>query len=50
MIDLRGGNTVRVTKVKGHADEGMVADGRVRVLNQLGNNCADEAADFVVEG
>ena len=45
MIDLRGSNTVRVTKVKGHADEGMVADGRVRVLDRLGNN-ADEAADF----
>ena len=29
MIDLRGSNTVRVTKVKGHADEGVVADGRV---------------------
>ena len=23
MIDLRGCNTVRITKVKGHADEGM---------------------------
>ena len=23
MIDLRGTNTVRVTKVKGHADEGV---------------------------
>ena len=46
MIDLRGGDTVRITKVKGHADEGMVADGRVRVLDRLGNNAADEAADF----
>ena len=46
MIDLRGSNTVRITKVKGHADEGMVADGRVRVLDRLGNNAADEAADF----
>ena len=46
MIDLRGNNTVRVTKVKGHADEGMVADGRVRVLDRLGNNAADEAANF----
>ena len=46
MIDLRGSNTVRVAKVKGHADEGMVADGRVRVLDRLGNNAADEAADF----
>ena len=46
MIDLRGSNTVRITKVKGHADEGMVADGRVRMLDRLGNNAADEAADF----
>ena len=46
MIDLRGSNTVRVTKVKRHADEGMVADGRVRELDRLGNNAADEAADF----
>ena len=46
MIDLRGSDTVRVTKVKGHADEGMVSDGRVRELDRLGNNAADEAADF----
>ena len=46
MIDLRGSNTVRVTKVKGHADEGMVSDGRVRELDRLGNNAAVEAADF----
>ena len=46
MIDLRGRNTIRVTKVKGHADEGMVSDGRVRELDRIGNNAADEAADF----
>ena len=46
MIDLRGSSTVRITKVKGHADGGMVADGRVRMLDRLGNNAADEAADF----
>ena len=46
MIDLRGSNTVRVTEVKGHADEGMVSDGRVRELDRLGNDAADEAADF----
>ena len=46
MIDLRGLNTARVTKVKGHADEGMVFDVRVRELDRLGNNAADEAADF----
>ena len=46
MLDLRGRNTVRVTNVKGHADEGMVFDGRVRELDRLGNNAADEAAGF----
>ena len=33
-------------EVKGHADEGVVSDGRVRELDRLGNNAADEAADF----
>ena len=30
MLRLKGLNTIRVTEVKGHADEGMVLDGRVR--------------------
>ena len=46
MIDLRGSNTVRVTNVKGHADDVMVLHGRVRELDRLGNSAADEAADF----
>ena len=46
MLHLRGPDTVRVSKVKGHADEGMVLDGRVREVDRLGNNAADEAADF----
>ena len=46
MIGFRGRDTVRVTKVKGRADEGVVSDGRVRELDRLGNNAADEAADF----
>ena len=33
-------------KVKGHADEAMVLDGRVRDLGSLCINAADEAADF----
>ena len=43
MLHLRGLDTVRITKVKGHADEGMVLDGRVRELDRL---LLDEAADF----
>ena len=46
MLHLRGLDTVKISKVKGHADDGMVLDGRVRDLDRLGNNAADEAADF----
>ena len=46
MLDLRGRDTVRITKVKGHADGGMVLDGRVREVDRFGNDAADEAADF----
>ena len=33
-------------KAKSHADEDMVQAGRVRELDRIGNNAADEAADF----
>ena len=46
MLHLWGLDTVRITKVEGHADEGMVLDGRVREVDRLGNNAADEASDF----
>ena len=47
MLHLRGLDTVRIPKVKGHADHGMVLDGRVREVDRLGNDAAaDEAADF----
>ena len=46
MLDLRGRDTVRITKVKGHADEVMDLGGRVRELDRLGNDAADDAADF----
>ena len=46
MLCLRGFDTVRVSKVKGHASEDMVVHGRVRDLDRLGNKAADEAADF----
>ena len=39
-------DTIRITKVKRHGDEGMVRDGGVRELDRFGNNAADEAADF----
>ena len=46
MLQLRGLDTVRITKVKGHADEGMVRDDEVCEQDRVGNNAADEAADF----
>ena len=46
MIRLRSFDTVQITKGKGHADQGMVLDGRVREVDRLGDNVADEAAYF----
>ena len=46
MLRLRVLDTVRISKVKGHADEALVRTGGVRELDQLGNDGADEAADF----
>ena len=45
MLHLRGLDTVRISKVKGHAD-GMVLRGQVRREDRLGNDAVDEAADF----
>ena len=46
MLRLGGLDTVRITKVKGHADDAMVLHGQVRQDDRLGNSAADEAADF----
>ena len=46
MLRNRGLDTVRISKVKGHADDGMVLHGQVRRDDRLGNDAADEAADF----
>ena len=45
ILEMRGRDTVRISKVKGLADEGMVREGGVRELDRSGNNAADEAAD-----
>ena len=42
----QGPDSAQVSKVKGHADESMVRDGRVRMLDKIGNDLADRAADF----
>ena len=46
MIRTRGRETVRVTKVKGHAEDADVQSGRVRLEDQVGNAEADTAADL----
>ena len=46
VLRLGSPDTVRITKVMGHADEAMVRDGRVRDLDRVGNSAADDAADF----
>ena len=46
MIQARSRDTVRVTKVKGHAAGGDVEHGRVRLEDQVGNAEADAAADL----
>ena len=46
MIRSRGRDTVRVTKVKGHAEDVDVQQGRVRLVDQQGNAEADTAADL----
>ena len=46
MLEMRERDTVRLSKVKEHADESMVREGGVRELDRTGNNAADEAADF----
>ena len=46
MIQQRGVRSVKISKVKGHADDDMVAVGRVRVEDRVGNDLADRAADF----
>ena len=46
MIRTRGRETVRVTKVKTHAEDVDVQSGRVRLEDQLGNAEADTAANL----
>ena len=46
MIRTRDRETVRVTKVKGHAEDVDVQQGRVRLEDQVGNTEADAAADL----
>ena len=46
LLSIRGEGTVCISKVKGHADEGLVRSGQVRAVDRFGYSRADEAADF----
>ena len=46
LVKARGPGTTAISKVKGHADEGLVRGGRVREADKVGNHMADEAADL----
>ena len=43
LVQQRGPRATFCTKVKGHATDQMVADGRVRLQDQQGNAAADAA-------
>ena len=47
MIQAWGRDTVRVTKVKGHATDDDVEHGRVRLADKVGNAEADAAVDVI---
>ena len=46
VLSLRGFDSVKVSKVKGHATRAMVDNGDVRLDDLVGNNGADAAADL----
>ena len=46
LVTIRGPKTTAISKVKGHADEGLVRGGRVQELDKIGNDMADQAADL----
>ena len=48
MLRLGGLNTIRISKVKGHADEDMVHDGWVGEVDRLGNNATARLLTLVV--
>ena len=46
MVLYRSASSVKVSKVKGHATDALVAEGRVLKEDKEGNDAADIAADF----
>ena len=50
MLRIRGLGSVRISKVKGHADEAMIRAGTVRGLDKLGNDGLMRLLILVVGG
>ena len=46
LVFARGADSTAISEVKGHADEGLVRRGQVRLADKIGNDLADEAADI----
>ena len=46
LVRTRGPQTVFITKVKGHATQEMVDEGKVQEGDMRGNGMADKAADM----
>ena len=46
VVNARGPGTTAISKVKGHADEGLVRGGRDREIDKVCNVMADQAAEF----
>ena len=49
IVEAKGPEAVRLTKVKGHATDQMVSMGKVTKEHKEGNDAAGEAADIGVE-
>ena len=45
LVFARGVESTTISKVKGHADEDMIRRGRVRRVDKIGNDLADDAAN-----
>ena len=45
LVSARGVESTTISKVKGHADEDMIRRGRVRRVDKIGNDLADDAAN-----
>ena len=46
LILARGADSTTISRVKGHAEEGLVRRGQERMADKIGNDMADEAADI----